>query len=745
MTISGLHKGQNLGLPRDGPPRYEAAIGWGGPDASSEVDLSALLLTSEGRVRSDEDMIFYNQPLSPDGAVRYLGSNTSAEHSEARVTVDLEVLADDVHAVALAASVDTGTFGDLSNVHLVLRDSAGTTFLRFDIAEAATETALLFGELYRRDDVWRFRAIGQGWDSGLEGLATDFGISVADESSDARSKRDSSSSTDPAASVRTSVPTEAKESLERESSVGQVGGSDAIIELGVTTKPTTDDDLVGLVEAPSDREGPLTGLAVPPVSVPAPNATRHPAAGRASAPNGVRTRRSRPPRSRIATLTLAGDETWQAARLFSISGVGVAAEQEKRATSALLASMMAVRPFGRGMTARFGAPAGSLETYLEVPFPSGERTVSPDGVIRIARAGRIWTALVETKTSASQLRRDQVENYLDVAREQGFDAVVTLSNDIAPAAGEHPVEVDKRKLRKTALHHVSWAEVLHEARMVLTHGGLDDPLQAWVLHELIRYLTHPRSGAVTYDDMGPAWVAARQAVAAGTLRASDRKTPVVADAWARLVRQLSLELTADLGATVSQVLPRKLAADRTARLQAASEQLSSAGTLEATFRIPDAAGPLTVVADLRTTQVRTSTAIDAPVEGGPQRRITWLLRQLKAAPDGLLVEVLFGSDAESTCELLGDVRDKPAALLRDRAAEVERFSLTLIAPLGTKRSGIRGAFIPSVIGAVETFYRNVLQPVRQWSPPAPKLPTGSLTGPPEPAATTGDEVPGTAG
>lgn len=114
------------------------------------------------------------------------------------------------------------------------------------------------------------------------------------------------------------------------------------------------------------------------------------------------------------------------------------------------------------------------------------------------------------------------------------------------------------------------------------------------------------------------------------------------------------------------------------------------------------------------------------------------MRQLKAAPDNLLVEVEFGASAESTCERLSDVRDKPAALLRDRTSEVTGFSLTFTAPLGTKRSGVRGAFIPSVLGAVETFYRQALQPVRQWSPPAPKLAAGSLTG--DPSADAGDET-----
>lgn len=553
-------------------------------------------------------------------------------------------------------------------------------------------------------------------------------ISVADEVIDEDPPRDTGDAAAPSLSspepVALATPN-ASPDVAAEDPAGH-----KIIELGKTDISNPDEDLVGLVEGQPNEVNSAAGtpLLLVPGEAPRPSGAGSRREGTGAA--GVRTRKTKPRRV-VPALTLAGGETWQAARLFSISGVGPAAEQEKRATSALLAAMMAVRSFGRGITARFGAPAGSVETYLEVPFPLGERTVSPDGVIRVARAGKIWTALVETKTSSGQLRRDQVENYLDVARDQSFDAVITLSNDIATSAGEHPVEVDKRKLKRVALHHVSWAEVLHEAKMVLSHGGLADPSQAWILHELIRYLSHPRSGAVTYADMGPAWVPVREAVAASTLRASDRKTPLVAEAWARLVRQLSLELTADLGATVSQVLPRKFATDRGARRQAAAEQLAAAGTLDATLRIPDAAGPLSVVADLRTSQVRVSAVIDAPDEGGQQRRITWLLRQLKAAPDGLLVEVVFSSGAESTCELLGDVREKTAALLRDRTAEVKSFQLTFIALLGTKRSGVRGAFIPSVMSAVETFYRNVLQPIRQWTPPAPKLPAGSLTGQPE--------------
>jgi hypothetical protein len=428
------------------------------------------------------------------------------------------------------------------------------------------------------------------------------------------------------------------------------------------------------------------------------------------------------------SLRLAGDDSWTAARLFSISGVGNAEEQEKRATSALLATMMAVRPFGRGIAARLGAPAGTLETYLEVQFPRGEGVVIPDGVIRVARGQRLWTALLETKTGSGQLRRDQVENYLDVARQQGFDAVVTLSNELAPSAGEHPVTVDRRKLAKVALFHLSWAEVLHEAQMVLAHRGVGDPLQAWMLHELARYLQHPRSGAAGFDDMGASWVPVREAVAAGTLRAGDRKVPAVVDAWNRLVRHLSLRLTADLGVTVSQVLPRKLATDPQARIRVGAEGLAATGCLTATLKVPGAVGPLTVEADLRTGQVRVGATFPAPLEGTSQRRINWLLRQLKEAPDDVLIEVSFVGTTESTCEMLRDVRDNPTALVTSGKAEVAGFTLTRSSPLGTKRSGVRGAFVPSVTQAVEGFYAGVVQALRPWVAKAPQLPEDAVTG-----------------
>lgn len=695
-------------------------VTWDQADEDVDVDASALLLDDAGRVRSDADFIFYNQPVSPDGAVQYLGRGSTETGSQESLALDLESLPQDITAVAVTASVGAGTFGALGGLRLLVLDPAGTPLASYAVAGAAGETALLFGEIYRRGDGWKVRAVGQGWSSGLAGLAQDFGVTVADD-----------------ASEPLEVTVEPVESPQPE---------DAVTEAPQALSETEGDELVDIVELESDSADEalavVIDLPVPKVTwveQPAGAATPASTGGHTSA-KGVRTRKQPAVKATAPALRLAADESWTAARLFSIAGVGNAEEQEKRATSALLATMMAVRALGRGITARVGAPAGTIETYLEVPFPRGEGVAIPDGVIRIARGSRMWTGLLETKTGSGQLRRDQVENYLDVARQQGFDAVITLSNEIAPAAGEHPVTVDRRKLAKVALFHLSWAEVLHEAQMVLAHRGVDDQLQAWLLHEFVRYLQHPRSGAAGFDDMGASWVPVREAVAAGTLRAGDRKVPAVVDAWIRLVRQLSLRLTAELGVNVAHVLPRKLATDPATRTRAGVEALVETGCLTATLKVPGAAGPVNAVADLRTGQVRVSTKVPAPQEGTAQRRITWLLRQLKDAPDDLLIDVSFANTSESTCEQLRDVRDKPAALLASSRAEVASFTLTRSLPLGTKRSGVRGAFIPSVVHAVEGFYADVVQPLRPWVARAPQLPEGAGAAQPEVPESDTDEA-----
>ncbi|MDT9691991.1 VWA domain-containing protein [Streptomyces sp. P9(2023)] len=175
MTATSLSKGANLPV---GSPVVRAELSWSAGAGAPDADASALLLTAAGRVRDDGDFVFYNQPAHPSGAVRHLGKRQGEGVTSDTVEVDLRGIEPAVDRVVLCASADGGTFGQMSGLTLRLLDSGtGAELARFAMT-ATTETAFIGGELYRRAGQWKFRAVGQGYASGLAGLATDFGISV---------------------------------------------------------------------------------------------------------------------------------------------------------------------------------------------------------------------------------------------------------------------------------------------------------------------------------------------------------------------------------------------------------------------------------------------------------------------------------------------------------------------------------------------------------------------------------------
>ncbi|MDX6288128.1 MAG: hypothetical protein QOG53_3613 [Frankiales bacterium] len=416
------------------------------------------------------------------------------------------------------------------------------------------------------------------------------------------------------------------------------------------------------------------------------------------------------------------EESWHAARLIPTTGISGADEQERRGTSALLAVLSAVREFGKSVTARLDAPAGTIETFIEVPFDLNGKRVYPDGLIRVTRGQRSWVALVEVKTGKNDLRAEQLECYLDVAREQGFNALLSISNEIPTASGVHPTAVDKRKLRKVALHHLSWSQIHTEAIMHKVNSSVSDPDQAYILSEFIRYLEHPKSGLVDFDDMGTSWVTVRDAISAGTVRATDKGVTEVAAKWEQLVRYAGMRLGRQLGIEVLPALSRRDLANPGSRMQEQMTSLVSKGTLTGSLRVPNTVGPVVLTADLRAGQVSASLSVDAPKEGRPLTRINWLLRQLKDAPDDLRIDAFTPwSRGTSRSDLLRKVREDPSLLLDEQKREIRSFTLTLSKSSGSKRGQGKGSFVGSVLDLLDSFYKGVVQSVKGWSPAPPKL------------------------
>lgn len=158
-----LSKGANCPLPA---PSAQVAI-----TASEPLDIAALLVTQSGKVRSDDDFVFYNQPTGP--GVR-LASPTTLQ-------LDLPQVPPDIDKLVLTASLDgtrSKTFATVRQISITVSDLSGSPIARFDPSDLGTETALVLIEVYRRSGSWKIRGVGQGYASGLAGIATDFGITV---------------------------------------------------------------------------------------------------------------------------------------------------------------------------------------------------------------------------------------------------------------------------------------------------------------------------------------------------------------------------------------------------------------------------------------------------------------------------------------------------------------------------------------------------------------------------------------
>jgi tellurium resistance protein TerD len=191
MSVS-LSKGGNVSLTKEAPGLTAVLVGLGWDvrtttGADFDLDASALMIGTSGKILSDSHFIFFNNLKSPDGTVEHMGDNLTGggEGDDEQIKVDLAAMSPDVDKVVVAVSIYDAearaqTFGQVRNAFIrVVNSSDGNEITRYDLSEdASTETAMVFGELYRNGADWKFRAVGQGYSTGLRGIAQDFGVNV---------------------------------------------------------------------------------------------------------------------------------------------------------------------------------------------------------------------------------------------------------------------------------------------------------------------------------------------------------------------------------------------------------------------------------------------------------------------------------------------------------------------------------------------------------------------------------------
>jgi len=414
------------------------------------------------------------------------------------------------------------------------------------------------------------------------------------------------------------------------------------------------------------------------------------------------------------------------ARMFPVLPEG---KKEERATSILLAVFSVVPDLAREILSAAGCPIGKrsqIDCYTEVSFKGSSPKSRPDGLIIVTTGGKHWTALVESKVGRNEQTSEQVEEYLDIAKEQSFDAVITISNQFAALPTHYPVKVNRAKVRNVGLFHFSWLGIVSRSILLLDSKTVNDIEQAIILRELVRFLEDESSGVSGDVRMSASWRGVCDTVHQGSVlkRTDPSVSEAVAD-WHQLVRYLSIRLSVALSESCSIWLSRKHQNDPSVRLQDDMGVLVSSNELIAEIEIPNAASRISVTVSLLRKTLDLRINCETPKDVKQQRAaINFVLGQFKNSPvDDLIVRVNWPRRVASTELPLQRALDEDERrnLIPENFKDLpSSIDLIRVVDLGGKLKTSSG--LPLIAESeITRFYQEALQGLKKWVPEAPKV------------------------
>lgn len=415
-------------------------------------------------------------------------------------------------------------------------------------------------------------------------------------------------------------------------------------------------------------------------------------------------------------------------RLFSVLSD---TSKEGRTTSVFLSCLANVFEYGTALLSSLGQRVGTrarIECFTEVGFATkaGDKKLRPDGLIVLTVGSRKWTALIEAKVGNNELTNEQIEEYLALAQAQKIDAVISISNQFSASPHHHPLQFKSRLTNKVDLYHWSWMYLLTEADLLLSNSQIEDADQHYILRELVRFLTHPSAGVKGFDAMPKAWGDMVNSVRAGApIRANSPEAEEVIGAWHQEVRDLSLILSRQVGVEVSNRLPRALVKDNAARVKADLSALADEKCMTASLFVPDTAAPIDINVDMTNRTISSSARIKAPADKhSTKARINWVLRQLQKTPsDNIYLRLHWPGRGPYTQHTLAELRDDVTIAEVGKDKQVSTIEVCMVCETGARFAQSRN-FIKDLEEAVPDFYETVMQYLKVWQPPAPKLREG---------------------
>jgi len=405
------------------------------------------------------------------------------------------------------------------------------------------------------------------------------------------------------------------------------------------------------------------------------------------------------------------------------------ADSKERATSSLLASFMVVPDFAREILSDAGAPAGKrikIVCYTGVTFKKNKKPKGPgaDGLIIITNGSRQWTALIQSKIGNAALTQKQVEGCLDLAKAHDINALITVSNQFTATPAHHPVKVSKNKLRSVGLYHFSWLSLKAKAVLLAANKNVNDLEQAYILHELVRYLDHDSSGVSSLMKMPAEWKNLCSSVQHGTpLAKSGGIVESAVAGWHQLLRHLSLNLGMSIGQPVKTVLSKAREKNAELNFSADCADLAQNNGFSTEFEIPDAASGVIFSADCLQRTISISMKLEAPKDKArATASINWIIRQLKGKNiENTELRAYWPRRVPMTSASLIEATEDPATLVPEGVSELPTFfEVVRVVDLAARFKGA-GTFVEDSSKEFLSFYQDVGQHLSKWIAKAPKV------------------------
>lgn len=418
--------------------------------------------------------------------------------------------------------------------------------------------------------------------------------------------------------------------------------------------------------------------------------------------------------------------------------VGSDSNKEGRATSSLLSIFMAVPDYAKQMLSVAGCKVNTrskIECFTEIVFldKNGKKvgvkdSDRPDGIIVVTSGKQVWSALIESKIAKAELDAEQIERYLDLARAQSIDAVITISNQYSHIPTHHPVKVNGQKTRSVGLYHWSWKRLLTEASLYTDDKkeikDIVDDTQRYLLNEFKRFLEHDSSGVTSHTQMNKSWSAI---CCEGGLEKKSGDTLNAVTSWHSLCRDLSLNLSEKIGVDVSQNIPRKYLADKNGYnelLKSDVDDLLKDGCVSTQYVVKGAASNITLSANLQEKYISVSMCLKAPKDSKTaQGAIGWVTKQLKGVElDNVHVKACYaGRNSNRTASLQDLLEDGYQAINESNKNIPHSFEIYLKQDL--KMSELKGVrrFVDTVKQSVFEYYSHVGENLKMAQDKAPRI------------------------